>query len=139
MVALGCYRGVAESTNKIFAGTPYRIAAVLDLYDSPPAFTYTKQNLGVTLHTLSPRPKVFVTGAGITPGMSEEAIMVWKAYVKNVGLEDAHVINVGFWEVRGSLFVTCIDLCRQMSQWNKGQHDWMTEIKNDLDARFKGV
>ena len=94
VVALGCYRDVAETTNTIFTGTPYRIAAVLDLYNSPPAYTYNKQNLGATLHTLSPRPQVFITGAGITPEMSEEAIGVWNEYLKNVGLRENHLINV---------------------------------------------
>ena len=98
VVALGCYRDVAETTNSIFAGTLYYIAAVLDLYSSPPPFAYTKQTLGATLHTLSPRPKVFITGAGITPEMSAEAIGVWEEYVGIVGLKalEVHVINVSF-------------------------------------------
>ncbi len=62
IVAVGCYRDVATSTESAFSGTPYRIAAVLDLYDSPKAFTYSAQNLGTVLHTLNPRPKVCDTG-----------------------------------------------------------------------------
>ena len=57
--------------------------------------TFTsKQNLGATLHTLSPRPQVFITGAGITPEMSEEAVGVWNEYLKNVGPKENHLINV---------------------------------------------
>ena len=96
VVALGCYRDVAEKTNSIFVGTPYYIAAILDLYNSPAAYAYSKQNLGAALHALSPRPKVFITGAGITPEMSEEAIGVWNEYLRNVGPMDAHAINVRF-------------------------------------------
>lgn len=77
-----------------FQGTSYRIAAILDLKSEPQAFTYNPHNLGVVLHTLQPRPQVFITGAAITSAMTRESIEVWENYVKNLGTEDVLVINV---------------------------------------------
>jgi hypothetical protein len=92
VVALGVYRHVAASTD--FQGGPYRLAAILDLTSEPTAFTYNPHNLGVVLHTLHPRPQVFVTGAAITPGMTDESIEVWETFVKALGIENTLVINV---------------------------------------------
>lgn len=92
VVALGVYRHIAASTD--FQDGPYRIAAILDLMSEPPAFTYNPHNLGVVLHTLLPRPKVFITGAAITPAMTNESIGVWETYVKDLGVENTLIINV---------------------------------------------
>ena len=97
VVALGVYRHVAASTD--FQGGPYRIAAILDLTSEPPAFNYNPHNLGAVLHSLHPRPQVFVTGAAITPAMTNESIEIWEKYVKALGVEDTLVINV---RVRGA-------------------------------------
>jgi hypothetical protein len=50
------------------------------------------------LHTLQPRPHVFITGATITELMTNESIEVWETYVKNLGMENSLVINVGIVE-----------------------------------------
>jgi hypothetical protein len=92
VVALGVYRHVAASTD--FQGGPYRIDAILDLMSEPSVFTYNPHNLGVVLHTLHPRPQVFITGAAITPAMTNESIEVWETYVKALGIENTLVINV---------------------------------------------
>ena len=73
------------------------MAAILDLTSEPQAFTYNPHNLGVVLHTLQPRPQVFVTGAAITSDMTNESIGVWEKYVKDDGIEDTLVINVRDW------------------------------------------
>jgi len=94
VVALGVYRHVAASMDTTFQHTPYHMAAILDLKSKPKAFTYTPHNLGVVFHTLQPRPQVFITGAAISPAMTQESIEVWDEYVKNTATEKTLVINV---------------------------------------------
>ena len=72
VVALGVYRHIAASTTTLFENTPFNLAAILDLTSEPEQFRYTAHNLGVVLHTLIPRPKVFVTGAMLTEEMTKE-------------------------------------------------------------------
>ena len=101
IVALGVYRHVAATIDATFQHTPYRMAAILDLMSEPQAFTYNPHNLGVVLHTLQPRPQVFITGAAITPAMTNESIDVWEKYVKGLGTEDTLVINVSVQAFKG--------------------------------------
>lgn len=94
VVGLGVYRHVAATMDATFVGTPYRMAAILDLKGEPEAFRYNEHNLGVVLHTIQPRPQVFVTGAAITQAMTQESIAVWKEYVRKLGTKNTLVINV---------------------------------------------
>ena len=95
VVGLGVYRHVAVSTDTTFEGTPYRMAAVLDLTNDTETFRYTPHNLGAVLHTLVPRPQVFVTGAAISEAMTNESIAVWEGFVKATGSPETILINVG--------------------------------------------
>ena len=94
VVALGVYRHVAATTVDLFAGTPYTMAAILDLNSEPAAFQYTPHNFGVVLQALIPRPQVFVTGARISEEMTRESIGVWEDYVRVNEVKNALVINV---------------------------------------------
>ena len=130
VVAFGVYRHVAASTD--FQGGPYRIAAILDLMSEPSAFTYNPHNLGVVLHTLLPRPQVFITGAAITPAMTNESIEVWETYVKTLSVEDTLFINVS----------------SKMDAWNHAHKlqlqgdppkdgNWRAEIMRRLDGKYR--
>ena len=94
IVALGVYRHVAATMSTTFQGTPFHMAAILDLMSEPQVFNYNSHNLGVVLHTLEPRPQVFITGAAITESMTNESIRVWDEYVKKLGVKNTLVINV---------------------------------------------
>jgi hypothetical protein len=100
VVALGVYRHVAATMDATFQHTPYRTAAILDLTSEPKAFNYNPHNLGVVLHTLQPRPHIFITGAAITAAMTNESIEVWEEYVKVLGAENTLVINVSILGLR---------------------------------------
>ncbi|MCJ1454647.1 hypothetical protein MMC28_005000 [Mycoblastus sanguinarius] len=93
IVALGVYRHVATKIDPLFAPTPYRMVAILDLTSERTAFRYTPYNLGVVLHTLHPRPKVLITGAAITAEMTAESVEVWEDYVREMGEAEGLVIN----------------------------------------------
>lgn len=95
VVALGVYRNVAVSIDTLFSNTPYQIVAVVDLSNKIEAFRYTPHNLGVVLHCLQPRPKVFITGAAVSEAVTNESIRVWEEYVKTTGVKQTLVINVG--------------------------------------------
>jgi hypothetical protein len=94
IIALGVYRHVAATMSTTFDGTPFYMAAILDLMSEPHAFNYNPHNLGVVLHTVEPRPQVFITGAAISEGMTTESIAVWNDYVEKLGVKNTLVINV---------------------------------------------
>ena len=94
IVALGVYRHVAATMDPFLLTTPFRLAAILDLTCEPAAFRYDAHNLGVVIQNLHPPPKVFITGAGISPEMTAESISVWDAYVKATKVTGTLVINV---------------------------------------------
>lgn len=97
IVALGVYRDVAEHTSPLFEGRPWTLAAVLDLQDA--RYGYSAHNLGVTLRTLSPRPKGLIVGLAISEAMSAEAQGVFNEYVKECKIEGAYSWKVSFWEL----------------------------------------
>lgn len=80
IVVIGVTRETALQISDFFTGTSYQLAAILDLTESPKPYQYSPHNLGVTLHTLVPRPKVLVTGTAITPEIVAEIETVWKEY-----------------------------------------------------------
>lgn len=94
VVALGVYRHIAASMEPVFQDTQYRLTAIIDLKSEPKVFTYTAHNLGVLLHTLQPRPQVFITGLIIDEEMTKEAIVVWEQYLEDLKTEDTLLINV---------------------------------------------
>ena len=94
IVALGVYRDVAAKTDPLFTNTPFRMTAILDLKQDPPAVRYSPQNLLAVLFNLHPRPKVFITGAAIPPDMAAESIAVWESYVSEAKAADIFVIDV---------------------------------------------
>ncbi|KAG7007243.1 hypothetical protein G7Y79_00011g031410 [Physcia stellaris] len=82
IVALGVYREVAAKMDSLFAPTPFRMTAILDLKQDPPSVRYSPENLLTVLYNLHPRPKVFITGAALSRAMTAESIAVWEGYVK---------------------------------------------------------
>ncbi|CZR63457.1 uncharacterized protein PAC_13354 [Phialocephala subalpina] len=78
---------------------------------------YTPHNLGVVLHTLVPRPQVFVTGAAISEAMTNESIAVWEGFIKATGSPETILINLqGEPPVDGN---------------------WRAEIMRRLDAKYR--
>jgi hypothetical protein len=132
VVALGVYRHVAASTD--FQGGPYRVAAILDLTSEPPAFNYNPHNLGVVLHTLHPRPQVFVTGAAIAPAMTNESIKIWETYVKTLRIEDTLIINV---RVQGGLKDGNMLTELQLQGDPPKDGNWRAEIMRKLDEKYR--
>lgn len=94
IVALGVYRHVAASMETMFQGTPYHLAAIIDLKSQPEVFTYTAHNLGVLLHCLEPRPQVFITGLMISKDMTKEAADVWEKYLGDLKPKNPLLIKV---------------------------------------------
>ena len=94
IVALGVYRDVAASMDPLFASTPFRMTAILDLKQEPTSVRYSPQNLRTVLFNLHPRPKVFITGAAISRAMTLESIAVWDGCVRQSKEGDTLVINV---------------------------------------------
>lgn len=94
IVGLGVYREVAAKMDPLFAHTPFRMTAILDLKQDPPSVRYSPQNLLTVLYNLNPRPKVFITGAAISQSMTAESIAVWESYVRESKVEETLVINV---------------------------------------------
>ena len=94
IVALGVYREVAAKMDPLFAHTPFRMTAILDLKQDPPSVRYSPENLLTVLYNLHPRPKVFITGAAISPSMTTKSIAVWEDYVRESKVEETFVINV---------------------------------------------
>jgi hypothetical protein len=81
VIVIGVNRSTAVQTASIFDNTPYYVAAIVDLNESPEQYQYSTQNLGTVLHALYPRPRVLVTGTAverIVPG----ARKVWDEYVE---------------------------------------------------------
>ena len=94
IVGLGVYREVAAKMDPLFAQTPFRMTAILDLKQDPPSVRYSPQNLLTVLYNLNPRPKVFITGAAISQSMTAESIAVWESHVRESKVEETLVINV---------------------------------------------
>ena len=95
IVALGVYRNVAATLDPLFADTPFRMTAILDLKQDPKSVRYSPQNLMTVLFNLHPRPRVFITGAAISQAMTAESINIWDTYVRESKEKDTLVINVG--------------------------------------------
>ncbi|KAL4944183.1 hypothetical protein BDV06DRAFT_210483 [Aspergillus oleicola] len=68
----------------LFENTPYQMTSSIDTVSSREPFRYTPHNLGVVLETLHPRPRAFVVGIAIEPGLCEETRGVWESYVHDV-------------------------------------------------------
>ena len=94
IVALGVYRHVAAGMDPLFTNTPFRMTAIMDLMQEPKSIRYNPHNMLAVLYNLHPRPKVFITGAAISQGMTHESIQVWNSYVKESKEKDTFVINV---------------------------------------------
>lgn len=116
IVALGVYRNVAATLDPLFSDTPFRMTAILDLNQEPESVRYSPQNLMTVLFNLHPRPKVFITGAAISPHMTAESINVWDSYVRESKEKDTFMIN----------------LCDEPPP----DGDWMTHIMLSLVERY---
>lgn len=79
-VIIGVHRSTAVETAAIFEGTPYQVAAVLDLHESPEQHQYNPQNLGTVLHALHPRPRILVSGTAVER-IVPDVRAVWDEYV----------------------------------------------------------
>ncbi|KAK4542050.1 hypothetical protein LTR36_007081 [Oleoguttula mirabilis] len=84
VVLVGITRHTALSTSSIVVGTPYHAVAALDLTESPPAYHFSSQNLGVVLHTLYPRPRAVITGTGVSEEVMAAVGEAWKEYSEGV-------------------------------------------------------
>lgn len=148
VVAFGVYRHVAATTVDLFLNTPYTMAAIVDLNIEPSAFRYTPHNLGVVLHTLIPRPQVFITGAMITEEMTYESIAVWEKYVIDCKVEKTLVINVSLsWNMREERVECCrcwlsiVVACWTAGWWMEGCYyekvGWDVQEGQEIDySRF---
>ena len=80
-VIVGIHRATAIDTTAILDGTPFYIAAIMDLHESPLQYQHTPHNLGAVLHALYPRPKVLVTGTAVQSYVADTR-KVWQEYVE---------------------------------------------------------
>ncbi|KAF2170730.1 hypothetical protein M409DRAFT_18702 [Zasmidium cellare ATCC 36951] len=84
-VLIGITRTTALSSSiDLFTGTPYSIAAVLDLHEAPEKYQFSLSNLGTVLYALHPRPRILGTGTAIEAEMVEEIESVWGEHVGRV-------------------------------------------------------
>lgn len=88
VVTVGITRHTAVLSADLFAGTPYYLAAVLDLTESPKAHQYSPQNLGTVLHALFPRARALVCGTAVGEEILEEIKPVWEGYVNGMLREE---------------------------------------------------
>ncbi|KAL9608914.1 MAG: hypothetical protein Q9167_006270 [Letrouitia subvulpina] len=74
-------------------GTHFYAIAIMDLTQEPESVRYSPSNMKTVLFNLHPRPKVFITGAAISPEITQESIAVWDEYVQQTRRDDTLVIN----------------------------------------------
>jgi hypothetical protein len=82
-VIIGVHRSTAVASSAAFDGTSYRLAAILDLFESPEQYQYNAQNLGAVLHALHPRPRILITGTAVER-IVPEVKAVWQEYVSQM-------------------------------------------------------
>ena len=80
-VIIGVHRSTAIASSAAFEGTPYKLVAVLDLFESQGDYQYSPQNLGAVLHALHPRPRILITGTAVER-IVPEVRAVWEGYVE---------------------------------------------------------
>jgi len=86
IVAIGKTRATALQLSSIFAAksTPYYLAAVLDMTESPKEYRFSDQNLGAVLWTLNPRLRAVVCGTAIGEDLLMGIERVWNEYAKDI-------------------------------------------------------
>ncbi|KAK3648233.1 hypothetical protein LTR56_007645 [Elasticomyces elasticus] len=83
LIAIGITRPHALATSTALTGSPYHLAAVLDLTETPSAYQFSPQNLGAVLWALHPRPLGLVTGTAVSSQDLEGIKPVWEEYVRD--------------------------------------------------------
>lgn len=86
LVTIGVNRNTALETHQALINLDranYHVVACLDFVNSPEAYRFSPQNLGVVLHALYPRPKGLVTGTAVGSEELESIKQIWDAYVEN--------------------------------------------------------
>ena len=101
-IVIGVHRSTAIKTADVFEGTPYHVAAVLDLTESPSRYQYTQQNLGAVLYALHPRPQIMITGTAVA-NIVPEVQSVWDEYVHQALKPEAGDWRAAFVPVGASL------------------------------------
>ncbi|KAK5747123.1 hypothetical protein LTR17_000256 [Elasticomyces elasticus] len=127
IVAIGITRSHALATSTALTGTPYHLAAVLDLSESPPPYQFSPQNLGAVLWALHPRLLGLVTGTAVSRKDLEGIKPVWEEYVQDaLEVSDTGVRGRGCW----------IALSEWHATTGPPPQGWEKEILRQLDEVF---
>lgn len=81
-VLIGSHRSTADKQDESFAGTPYKVVAILDMSESLEGLQYSAQNLAILLNALHPPPRILITGTAVPDSKLPDIQTIWNDFTR---------------------------------------------------------